>query len=61
MVARVSRSLIATGLKLQVGGAEVPPEETTTRLRHIFEDSGKKLIAHSIELGFLSTQKTSGR
>ena len=61
LVARVSRSLIATELKLQVGGAEVPPEETTTRLRHIFEDSGKKLIAHSIELGFLSTQKTSGR
>ena len=61
LVARVSRSLVATGLGLQVGGADVPPGEITTRLRHIFEDSGKKLIAHSIELGFLNAQKTSGR
>lgn len=61
LVARVSRSLIATDLRLQVGGAEVSPEETTTRLRHIFEDSGEKLIAHSEGLDFLLVQKTSKR
>lgn len=59
LIARVSRSLVATGLRLQVGDAEVPPEDTTMRLRHIFEDSGKTLIAHAIELGFLAAQKTS--
>jgi hypothetical protein len=61
LIARVSRSLVATGLRLQVGHAEVPPEETSTRLRHIFEDSGKILIAHAIELDFLDAQKISGR
>jgi hypothetical protein len=61
LVARVSRSLVATGLRLQVGGAEVSPEETTTRLRHIFEDSGEKLIAHSEGMDFLPVQKTSKR
>jgi SAM-dependent methyltransferase len=61
LIARVSRSLVATGLRLQVGHAEVPPEEATMRLRHIFEDSGKTLIAHAIELDFLDAQKTSGR
>ena len=35
LIARVSRSLVATGLRLQVAGPEVPPEEITTRLRHI--------------------------
>lgn len=61
LIARVSRSLVATGLRLQVGGAEVSPEETTTRLRHMFEDSGEKLIAHSEGLDFLPVQKTSKR
>ena len=61
LVARVTRSLAATGLKLQVGNADVPPEETSTRLRHIFEDSGKVLVEHAIGLDFLAAQKTSGR
>jgi hypothetical protein len=61
LIARVSRSLVATGLRLQVGGAEVSPEDTTTRLRHIFEDSGEKLIAHSEGLDLLPVQKTSKR
>jgi SAM-dependent methyltransferase len=61
LIARVSRSLAATGLKLQVGNADVSLEETSTRLRHIFEDSGKALVEHAIGLDFLVAQKISGR
>ena len=61
LVARVTRSLAATGLKLQVGNADVPPKETNTRLRHIFEDSGKALVDHAVGLDFLAAQKTSAQ
>jgi Predicted methyltransferase regulatory domain/Methyltransferase domain len=61
LTARVTRSLAATGLRLQVGDAHVPPEELTKRVGHLFTDSGKKLIAHAVELGFWSAQKTAAR
>ncbi|OXC75280.1 class I SAM-dependent methyltransferase [Caballeronia sordidicola] len=60
LVARVTRSLAATGLKLRVGNADVPPKEINTRLRHIFEDSGKALVEHAVGLDFLAAQKISG-
>jgi hypothetical protein len=56
----VTRSLAATGLKLRVGNADVPPKEINTRLRHIFEDSGKALVEHAVGLDFLAAQKISG-
>jgi hypothetical protein len=61
LIARVTRSLAATGLQLRVGDAEVPPEDIAKRLGHIFADSSKKLIAHSVELGFWPALKTAAR
>lgn len=61
LVARVKRSLAATGLKLRVGDAEVAGEDTGRRLGHIFEDSGKTLLAHAVEQGFLAVRKASAR
>jgi hypothetical protein len=61
MAARVARSLAITGLRLRVGDVEVAPGDITSRMSHIFEDSGKTLIAHSVERGFWATQKTASR
>jgi len=61
LVARIKRSLAATGLRLRIANAEVPDEQIETRVGHILADSGKKLIAHSEELGFWLAQKTAGR
>jgi SAM-dependent methyltransferase len=52
LIARVKRSLAATGLRLRIGKIEVPAEDIEMRLGHIFADSGKKLIAHAETLGF---------
>lgn len=57
LIARIKRSLVATGLRLRIAGAEVPPEDIGMRLGHILADSGKKLIAHSERLGFWRAQK----
>jgi len=51
----------ATGLRLQVANAQVPAEQIEMRLGHILADSGKKLIAHSEELGFWLAQNTAAR
>jgi hypothetical protein len=59
--ARVARSLAVTGLQLRVGEVEVAPGDITKRMGHLFEDSGKTLITHSIERGFWATQKTAAR
>jgi SAM-dependent methyltransferase len=61
LVARVKRSLIATGLKLRVGDKEVPDDDTEKRLGHIFEDSGKTLLAHAVEQGFFAASRKSAR
>jgi hypothetical protein len=61
LVARVKRSLAATGLKLRVGDVEVAEGDTDKRIGHIFEDSGKTLLAHAVEQGFLAARKTSAR
>src|SRR6195952_447855 len=61
LIARVRRSLVATGLKLRVADKEVSDEETDKRLGHIFEDSGKTLLAHAVELGVMAARKTSAR
>lgn len=61
LVARVTRSLAATGLRLRVGDVEVALADIAKRVGHIFEDSGKKLIAHSVERGFWAQQKTTAR
>jgi SAM-dependent methyltransferase len=62
LIARVKRSLIATGFKLRVGDKEVADEDTERRLGHIFEDSGKTLLAHAVEQGFFAAaRKTSVR
>jgi hypothetical protein len=61
LTARVARSLAITGLRLRVGEAEVAPGDITKRMAHIFEDSGKTLIAHSVERGFWAAQKTAAR
>jgi Predicted methyltransferase regulatory domain len=57
LTSRVKRSLAVTGLRLRVGEIEVPQEDTEKRLAHIFADSGKKLIEHSIERGFWPAEK----
>ncbi|KQR86141.1 hypothetical protein ASG35_25945 [Burkholderia sp. Leaf177] len=61
LVARVKRSLAATGLKLRVGDVDVAEEDTDQRLGHILEDSGKTLLAHAVELGFMAARKTAAR
>ena len=61
LTARVVRSLAVTGLQLRVGDVEVAPGDITKRMSHIFEDSGKTLIAHSVERGFWAAQKTASR
>jgi len=61
LTAGVVRSLAVTGLQLRVGDVEVAPGDITKRMSHIFEDSGKTLIAHSVERGFWAAQKTASR
>ena len=61
LTARETRSLAPTGLQLRVGGVEVAPGDMAKRVGHLFEDPGKKLIAHSIELGFWTPQKTASQ
>lgn len=61
LTARVTRSLAAVGMQLRVGDVEVAPGDITRRMGHIFEDSGKTLIAHATELGFWAAQKAATR
>ncbi|SAL31753.1 putative methyltransferase regulatory domain protein [Caballeronia sordidicola] len=56
LVARLKRSMVATGLKLRIGDVEVADKDIDKRLGHIFEDSGKKLLAHAVELGFMAAR-----
>jgi SAM-dependent methyltransferase len=57
LAVRVTRSLAATGLQLKVADAHVPAADVTKRVSHMFTDSGKALIAHSVKLGIWAVQK----
>ena len=61
LVARTKRSMAATGLKLKVGDKEVPEEDIDRRIGHMFEDSGKKLLAHAVEQGFFPAARKTSR
>jgi SAM-dependent methyltransferase len=59
LTTRVARSLALTGLHLRVSDVEVQPGDITKRMGDIFEYSGNTLIAHSVERGFWTAQKTA--
>ncbi|OTP73277.1 class I SAM-dependent methyltransferase [Caballeronia sordidicola] len=61
LVARTKRSVAATGLKLRVGDKDVADDDIDRRLGHIFEDSGKKLLAYAVEQGFFPAARKTSR